>query len=172
MDHVDRRASLRITEVRDLFGALMPIGEPIDLLNLSRGGFALLSPFEFLVGNEHTFVFCLPAGHRIGVNGLTVHCDRAGADAIYRVGFSFVPATRKDELAITILADVAKIYVTPKRIARRRNGLELVRALRQDPPPTPAKAPAGGTSPARVISAPQQLRHRSDRKPRRKPSDS
>jgi hypothetical protein len=121
VDHVsDRRGSLRITEVRDIFGALLPIGEPLVLEDLSHGGFAVTSPFDFLSGTEHTFAFCMPGGHHICLNAVTVHSERCAVDeAIYRVGFSFVTARSNDDLAIAVLADVAKT-LRPSPTRRRR----------------------------------------------------
>jgi len=117
----ERRASLRILEVHDIFGALLPIGEPLCIENLSRGGFAVTSPFDFLAGTEHTFAFCLPGGHRIRLNAVTMHSERLSDDALYRVGFSFVAATPKDDLALTVLADVAKMCLPrPLKIVRRQ----------------------------------------------------
>jgi hypothetical protein len=117
----ERRASLRILEVHDIFGALLPIGDLLGIEYLSRGRFAVTSPFDFLVGTEHTFAFCLPAGHRIRLNAVTTHSNRLGDDALYRVGFSFVATIPNDDLALAVLADVAKTCLPrPLKIVRRR----------------------------------------------------
>ena len=106
---------MRITEVRDIFGTLLPLGEPLVIHGLSRGGFGVISPFEFLPDTEHRFAFVLPSGHWVRVNASTTHCERIediSGDARYCAGFSFSSASPKDELAIDVLADTAKTYLT------------------------------------------------------------
>ena len=106
---------MRITEVRDVFGTLLPLGEPLVIHDLSRGGFAIISPFEFLPDTEHRFAFVLSSGHWVRVNASTTHCERIediGGDARYCAGFSFSSASPQDELAIDVLADTAKTYLT------------------------------------------------------------
>ena len=121
---VERRSSLRITEVRDVFGALLPLGEPLLIQDVGTGGFAVDTPFEFLTGTEHSFAFCLPGGHRVRLNATTVHCDRIsdeGSDALYRAGFSFVHAHTTDDLLIAVLVDAARSgQPTPSTATRRR----------------------------------------------------
>jgi len=114
-EQLERRASVRITEVRDIFGALLPLGEPLVIHDLSRGGFGVISPFEFLPDTEHRFAFVLPGGHWVRVNASTTHCERiedVRGDARYSAGFSFSSASPIDELAIDVLADTAKTYLT------------------------------------------------------------
>ena len=114
-EQLERRASVRITEVRDVFGTLLPLGEPLVIHDLSRGGFAIISPFEFLPDTEHRFAFVLSSGHWVRVNASTTHCERIediGGDARYCAGFSFSSASPIDELAIDVLADTAKTYLT------------------------------------------------------------
>ncbi len=116
----DRRATLRITEVRDIFGALLPLGEPLVIHDLSRGGFAVTSPFAFLPGTEHTFAFNLPGAHEVHLSASTVHCERAEGlmgEASYSVGFAFVPGRPTDDLAVAVLADVARAFL-PRPSAR------------------------------------------------------
>ena len=106
---------MRITEVRDIFGTLLPLGEPLVIHDLSRGGFGVISPFEFLPDTEHRFAFVLPSGHWVRVNARTTHCERiedSSGDARYCAGFSFSSASPQDELAIDVLADTAKTYFT------------------------------------------------------------
>ena len=106
---------MRITEVRDTFGALLPLGEPLVIHDLSRRGFGIISPFEFLPDTEHRFAFVLPSGAWVRVTASTAHCERiedVSGNARYCAGFSFVSATPTDELAIDVLADTAKIYLT------------------------------------------------------------
>jgi hypothetical protein len=107
-----------VTEVRDVIGELLPLGEPLELLDLGRGGFALESPFEFLTGTEHFFAFTLADGRSgIQLMACTVHCERVPGDsdssARYRAGFSFVQRTPSDGLLIAALADAR--HIVPAR---------------------------------------------------------
>ena len=114
-EQLERRASVRITEVRDTFGTLLPLGEPLVIHDLSRGGFGVISAFEFLPDTEHRFAFVLPSGDWVRVNATSTHCQRIedmGGDARYYAGFSFSSASPSDELAIDVLADTAKTYLT------------------------------------------------------------
>ena len=119
----ERRASLRILEVRDVFGALLPLGEPLIIRDLSAGGFAIDTPFEFLTSTDHNFAFCLPGGHVIRLNAMTIHCERiseAGSEALYRAGFSFLPAHAIDDVLIAVLADAARTCLLRPGPRRRR----------------------------------------------------
>jgi hypothetical protein len=108
---LERRSSVRIAEVRDVFGALLPLGEPLVIHDLSSGGFAVDTPFEFLTSTQHNFAFWLTGGHLIRLNARTTHCERisdAGAEALYRAGFSFLPVHAIDDVLIAVLADAAR----------------------------------------------------------------
>jgi hypothetical protein len=105
--------------VRDVHGALLPLGEPLVIEDLGRGGFAVQSPFEFLPDTEHTFGFCLPGGRRLQLRAVAVHCDRVnepGASARYRAGFMFSLVEPADDLLVAVLADAAK-GVLPRQSA-------------------------------------------------------
>ena len=103
--------------MRDIYGALLPLGDPLVIEDLGRGGFAVQSPFEFLPDTEHTFGFGLPGGQRIQLQAVTVHCDRvddSGGGARYRAGFMFSLVEPTDDLLVAVLADAAKSSV-PRR---------------------------------------------------------
>ena len=113
--HLERRASVRISEVRDISGTLLPLGEPLVIHDLSRGGFGIISPFEFLSDTEHRFAFVLPSGHWVRVNARTTHCERIedlGGHARYCAGFSFSSDSPEDALALDVLSDTAKTYLS------------------------------------------------------------
>jgi hypothetical protein len=113
-DQLERRASVRITEVRDVFGTLLPLGEPLVIHDLSRGGFGVISAFEFLPDTEHRFAFVLPNGNWVRVNASTTHCERIediSGDTRYSAGFSFLSASPNDDLTIDVLADTARTYL-------------------------------------------------------------
>ena len=126
--NVERRASLRIVEVRDVFGALLPLGEPLVIQDLSAGGFAVDAPFEFLANTDHNFAFCLPGGHVIRLNAMTIHCERlsdAAMEALYRAGFSFLPAHAIDDVLIAVLADAARTCLLRPSSRTRRASVAL-----------------------------------------------
>ena len=82
---------------------------------LFRSGFGVISAFEFLPDTEHRFAFVLPSGDWVRVNATSTHCERIediSGDARYCAGFSFSSASPTDELAIDVLADTAKTYLT------------------------------------------------------------
>ena len=107
----ERRRSPRITEIQDLYGGLLPIGQPLPVYDLSSDGFCAGAPFEFLPDTEHLFEFSLPGGAHVRLSAVTVHCRRAGepgAHALYRAGFSFVHVEPTDRLVILVMVDAMR----------------------------------------------------------------
>jgi hypothetical protein len=117
VDATDRRASARIGPLTDQSSWLMPLGAAFPIVDLSRTGFAIATPFEFPQGSAHTFEFRLPGGARVPLVATPVYCapqSGPGGTAAFKAGFAFAEMRPKDQLAVWVLLDAAKTRLTAR----------------------------------------------------------
>lgn len=101
----------RIEVMGQLHGQLVPMNLPIDVRDLSSGGFAIESTVDFPVGAVHRFRFITQNGIEVLVRASARHCrsvESADGSPRFVAGFAFImDPNGETEAAIEILLRAA-----------------------------------------------------------------
>lgn len=110
-----QRRSPRIEVMGQLHGQLVPMNLPLDVKDLSAGGFAVESTVNFPIGAVHRFRFITRTGAQVLVRATARHCrqvETADGTARYIAGFSFIlDAGGETEAAIELMLKAAATAV-------------------------------------------------------------
>jgi hypothetical protein len=106
----ERRAP-RIEVMGQLHGQLVPMNLPLDVRDLSSGGFAVESSVSFPVGAVHRFRFITRTGAEVLVRATARHCrpvDSLDGAPRFLAGFSFIlEPSGETEAAIDLMLKAA-----------------------------------------------------------------
>jgi hypothetical protein len=98
----DRRQAPRLKLTGELNGGLLPFAEPLTVLDVSAGGFAVEAPIAFVPGGHYLFEFSAAGRKHRPLRAMSVHCLRLcqGDDTVYVAGFKFVVSDSTDRETI------------------------------------------------------------------------
>ena len=98
-----------------LHGQLVPMNLPLDVRDLSSGGFAVESSVSFPVGAVHRFRFITRTGAEVLVRATARHCrpvDSVDGAPRFLAGFSFIlDQNGETEAAIDLMLKAAAAAV-------------------------------------------------------------
>ena len=101
----------RIEVMGQLHGQLVPMNVPLDVRDLSNGGFAVESSVDFPVGAVHRFRFITQNGIEVLIRANARHCrsvESADGSPRFLAGFAFImDANGETEAAVEILLRAA-----------------------------------------------------------------
>jgi PilZ domain len=104
----NRRRFPRLQVLGLVEGFLVPLDVPLEIRELSQGGFSVHSASPFPPGSQHHFRFTTTTHEEVTIDATAVHCRLTQADAgghvTYVTGFEFVSSQRTDE-AVGVLID-------------------------------------------------------------------
>jgi hypothetical protein len=103
--------SPRIEVMGQLHGQLVPMNVPLDVRDLSNGGFAVESSVDFPVGAVHRFRFITQHGIEVLIRATARHCrsvESADGSPRFLAGFAFImDPNGETEAAVEILLRAA-----------------------------------------------------------------
>jgi hypothetical protein len=109
----ERRRFVRLHLRGELNGGLLPHGEPLVILDLGLGGFAVEAPMPFVSGREYLFEFSSAGRRYRPLRAASVHClrvTRAAGGKLYVAGFTFVATDDVDVATIeSIVRDMQQV---------------------------------------------------------------
>ena len=110
----NRRAT-RIEVMGQLHGQLVPMNLPLDVRDLSNGGFAVECSVSFPIGAVHRFRFITRTGAEVLVRATARHCrpvESQDGSARFLAGFSFLlDPNGETEAAIDLMLKAASAAV-------------------------------------------------------------
>ena len=112
---LSQRRAPRIEVMGQLHGQLVPMNVPLDVRDLSSGGFAVESTVSFPVGAVHRFRFITKTGAEVIVRASARHCrpvETPDGSARFLAGFAFIlDENGETEAAIDLMLKAASSAV-------------------------------------------------------------
>jgi hypothetical protein len=88
----NQRGSPRVDVLLRVKGEVVPVSFAITVVNLSRAGFALISPVRFRAGDRLDFRLTAKNEPSVHVTAAAIHTQRlSGSPDLFVTGFSFKP---------------------------------------------------------------------------------
>lgn len=108
-----RRRFPRIEVLGVVEGQRVPLDVPMQVRDLSQGGFSAESAVPFPPGTQHVFRFTALNRNEVSLKATVVHCRLARADAdghyTYITGFEFLADEKSDKSIATIIDALASV---------------------------------------------------------------